>query len=96
MIYKNEHGTVDFWKYPKLNEHKKILINLSGGTDSALMTWMLCKKLTELDNNAEINFSILVDVERPTNLYLINNYFLSFAQVYVQSVEYRVVLIYKL
>ena len=69
MIYKNEHGTVDFWKYPQLNEHKKILINLSGGTDSALMTWMLCKKLTELDNNAEINFSILVDVERPTNLW---------------------------
>ena len=61
-IYKNKYGEVDFW--PKeLNHHKKIVINFSGGTDSAFMTWMLCKENPE----AEIHFSTVVDKERPTN-----------------------------
>ena len=37
MIYESEYGTVDFWDpYPRLNEFKKIGINLSGGADSSL------------------------------------------------------------
>ena len=62
MIYENKYGRVDFWP-EELNKHKKIIINFSGGTDSALMAWMLCKE----NPTTEIHFSTLVDTERPTN-----------------------------
>jgi len=62
MLYKNNFGLVEFWP-EELNKHKKIVINFSGGTDSTLMTWMLCQKKVE----AEIHFSTIVDTERPTN-----------------------------
>lgn len=66
MLYKNNKGSVDFWP-DELNKHKKVLINFSGGTDSTIMTWMLCEKFKELDKDTEIHFSTLVDTERPTN-----------------------------
>ena len=66
MIYENKYGKVDFWP-SELDTHKNLVINFSGGTDSTLMTWMLCEKFKELGKNTEVHFSTLVDVLRPTN-----------------------------
>jgi hypothetical protein len=68
MIYESEYGTVDFWDpYPRLNEFKKIGINLSGGADSSLVTFMVCRELTERKSNAQVNFITGVHNARPTN-----------------------------
>ena len=68
MIYESKYGTVDFWDpYPRLNEFKKIGINLSGGADSSLVTFMVCKELTERESNAQVNFITGVHNARPTN-----------------------------
>ena len=68
MLYKSEYGNVDFWDpYPRLNEFKKLGISLSGGADSALVTFMLCRELIERKSDAQVIFVTGVHNARPTN-----------------------------
>ena len=48
MIYENKYGRLDFPNNCKFwNESENININLSGGSDSALLLWMLFKEISE-------------------------------------------------
>tara|TARA_B100000575_G_C23141146_1_gene664103 strand:- start:3016 stop:3723 length:708 start_codon:yes stop_codon:yes gene_type:complete len=70
MIYKSRYGNVNFWDpYPRLNDFKKIGINLSAGTDSALVMFMTCRKLKELKSDATIIPITGVHNKRPTNIW---------------------------
>ena len=55
MKYRTKYGNLDFWDpYPNLNKFKKIGINLSGGTDSALVMFMTCREIVERKLDAVI------------------------------------------
>jgi len=70
MKYESEFGTVDFWDpYPRLNDFKKIGINLSGGCDSALVMFMTCRELVERNSDAVIHPVTGVHNARPTNIW---------------------------
>ena len=70
MIYKSKFGTVNFWDpYPRLNDFKKIGINLSGGADSSLLLFFTCRKLKQLKSNAQLNLITGVHNLRPTNIW---------------------------
>lgn len=70
MIYTSSIGDLAFWDLyeSQLNKFKKIGINLSAGTDSALVLFMTCR---ELIHRGKTDVTIIpitgVDVERPTN-----------------------------
>lgn len=67
MMYSTQHGTVNFWDpYPQLEQYKKIGINLSAGTDSALLMFLTCRQLESRPNHSIIPVTG-VDIERPTN-----------------------------
>ena len=70
MIYNSKYGKLEFWDpYPNLNKFKKIGINLSGGCDSALITFMTCRELTYRKLEATIVPITGVDKKRPTNIW---------------------------
>jgi len=70
MIYSNEFGTIDFWDdHPTIHEHKSIGLNLSGGTDSALLFWMLCREISIRKHDCIVQPQTLIDTERPTNIW---------------------------
>lgn len=70
MKYESEFGTVDFWDpYPRLNDFKKIGINLSGGCDSSLVMFMTCRELVERNSDAVIHPVTGVHNARPTNIW---------------------------
>tara|TARA_Y100000015_G_scaffold41763_1_gene48280 strand:- start:799 stop:1521 length:723 start_codon:yes stop_codon:yes gene_type:complete len=70
MIYKSRYGNVDFWDpYPRLNEFKKIGINLSGGADSSLVMFMTCRELEARKSDATIIPITGVHNARPTNIW---------------------------
>jgi hypothetical protein len=71
MKYESEYGTVDFWDpYPRLNDFKKIGINLSGGCDSALVMFMTCRELIARDKLDVVIHPITgVHNKRPTNIW---------------------------
>ena len=70
MKYKTKYGDLNFWDpYPNLNKFKKIGINLSGGTDSALVMFMTCREIIERKLDAAIVPITGIDEERPTNIW---------------------------
>ena len=70
MIYKNEYGTLNFWDdHPYINDNNEFGINLSGGTDSALLFWMMCREVSLRKKDCFIQPQTLVDTERPTNIW---------------------------
>lgn len=74
MIYTSKHGTVNFWTphAKRLNTYTKIGVNLSAGTDSALVMFMLCREVVEQNLNVIIVPITGIDVSRPTNIWNAN------------------------
>lgn len=68
MIYESSIGNLDFWTpyEDRLNTFTKIGINLSAGTDSALVLYMTCRELVDKPHVTIIPVTG-VDVLRPTN-----------------------------
>lgn len=71
MLIKNKYGQVDFWSIDneKLNQHKKIGLSLSGGCDSALLLFYMCKVITEEKRDITIVPFTGIDITRPTNIW---------------------------
>ena len=65
MLYKNNYGEVDFWSHSSFKAMKNIGVNLSGGTDSAMLLYLLAKEQKDIT----IYPLTLVDIERPTNIW---------------------------
>ena len=69
MIIKNKFGEVDFWPNEEpLNKHKKIGLSISGGCDSALLLFYMCKIISEEKRNVTIVPFTGIDITRPTNI----------------------------
>lgn len=68
MIYESSIGNLDFWTpyEDRLNTFTKIGINLSAGTDSALLLYMTCKELVSKSYVTIVPITG-VDIKRPTN-----------------------------
>lgn len=66
MIIDNKYGKVDF--SIDFDKYKKVGINLSGGCDSSLMLYFLCKVILKYNNFIKIIPITGVDLKRPTNI----------------------------
>ena len=83
MKYESQYGTVDFWDpYPRLNDFKKIGINLSGGTDSALVMFFTLKELEKRKSDACIVPITGVHNLRPTNIWNAEEIVLLFQEMF--------------
>ena len=83
MLYKSEYGEVNFWDpYPQLNDYQKIGVNLSAGTDSALVMFMTLAKLREMNSNATVIPITGVHNKRPTNIWHANEIVLLFKEMF--------------
>tara|TARA_Y100000004_G_scaffold154627_1_gene178846 strand:- start:233 stop:940 length:708 start_codon:yes stop_codon:yes gene_type:complete len=70
MIYESDNGRVEFWDpYPRLNTFENIGINLSAGTDSALLMFFTCRELEKRNSNQKIIPITGVHNLRPNNIW---------------------------
>lgn len=70
MIYENQYGSVDFWNIDEINsipDLKKVAVTISGGVDSALVMFMLCEKIKQLNLDLKVLPFTGIDKMRPTN-----------------------------
>ena len=91
MLIKNEYGQVDFWpKCDELSHHKKIGLSLSGGCDSALLLFYMCKVISEEKRDVTIVPFTGIDVTRPTNIWNVEEILLlmeeKFPEVNIENV----------
>tara|TARA_Y100000114_G_scaffold19388_1_gene15491 strand:+ start:281 stop:997 length:717 start_codon:yes stop_codon:yes gene_type:complete len=69
MLIKNKYGEVDFWPINGFKQHKKVGLSLSGGCDSALLLFYMCKVITEEKRDITIIPFTGIDITRPTNIW---------------------------
>ena len=70
MIYESDNGKVEFWDpYPELDTFENIGINLSAGTDSALLMFFTCRELEKKNSNQKIIPITGVHNLRPNNIW---------------------------
>ena len=65
MIYENEYAKVDFFDWEPIQKCKKVGLAISGGTDSALVLYMLCNELKHKNYDYEIVLFTLVQDSQP-------------------------------
>tara|TARA_B100000123_G_C25693814_1_gene412070 strand:- start:89 stop:832 length:744 start_codon:yes stop_codon:yes gene_type:complete len=78
MLIENKYGQVDFWPNidglnPKAHgltlNHKRIGLSISGGCDSALLLFYMCKVISEEKKDVTIVPFTGIDITRPTNIW---------------------------
>ena len=82
MIYETQYGTVDFWSPYNLERFTKIGINLSGGCDSALVTFFTCRELQSTKSDAMIVPITGVHNARPSCLWHAEEIVLLFKEMF--------------